>query len=285
MTWRTLLSQTQIQEYYATHRLVIPKCWKVSRKHFRIQLADERFVKLNRFENRLTADDLRFWCWRLKPRHVYFSVLNWLLPEYVGKKYKGRYCVPLAGEYVIDIDSYLMIFKHKHKVDDHWYVCEECLEMSRRLTLQLCEIVHKYYSKIAVVFSGCAGFHVHVFDFTYHDWVPCVWNNPLWAHSAARFKFTKLLQKQTHVFDRAHFVVSCDPMRVVTVPNTINGKTGLVCRFIGTPKDLELLTISELLEMSKAFPQGYPEPLESSLWEEDGNGAVKSCAKNTAEAT
>jgi hypothetical protein len=42
--------------------------------------------------------------------------------------------------------------------------------------------------------------------------------------------------------------------RVVTVPNTVNDKTGLMCRFIGAPKDLELLTISGLLELSKVFP-------------------------------
>jgi hypothetical protein len=59
------------------------------------------------------------------------------------------------------------------------------------------------------------------------------------------------LQKQTHVFDRVHFTVSVDPMRVVTVPNTINGKTGLVCRFIGSPKQLEKLTVPEIVEMSK----------------------------------
>jgi hypothetical protein len=47
--------------------------------------------------------------------HVYFSVLNWLFLERVGKKCKARYCLPLNGEYVIDIDAYLVLFKHKHK--------------------------------------------------------------------------------------------------------------------------------------------------------------------------
>ena len=51
---------------------------------------------------------------------------------------------------------------------------------------------------------------VHVMDFTYSDWFQYHWNDPIWAHHAARFKFTKLLQKQTHCFDRAHFTVSVD---------------------------------------------------------------------------
>jgi DNA primase catalytic subunit len=40
----------------------------------------------------------------------------------------------------------------------------------KRLALQLCEVIGRYYSRIAIVFSGCGGFHVHVMDFDYHDW-------------------------------------------------------------------------------------------------------------------
>jgi DNA primase catalytic subunit len=279
-----LLSPGEIGTYYQDNSLEVPGLWNLSRKHFRVSLTDGRFVKLNRFENRLNAKDLRFYCWKLRPRHVYFSVLNWVFPERVGKKYKARYCVPLNGEYVIDVDSHLMLWKHKHKVDDHWYVCNECLDMSKRLTLQLCEVIGRYYRDIAIVFSGCAGFHVHVMDFDYHDWCSYDWNDPVWCHHAARFKFTKLLQKQTHVFDRAHFTVSVDPMRVVTVPNTVNGKTGLICTFIGAPRDLERLAISEVLDLSKTFPHGYPETLESSVSNMSPNGSMKSSAKNLVRA-
>jgi hypothetical protein len=111
--------------------------------------------------------------------------------------------------------------------------------------------------------------------------VPYREKDPIWCHAASRFKFTKLLQKQTHVFDRAHFTVSVDPMRVVTVPNTVNGKTGLICTFIGSPRDLERLTISELLDLSKTFPS-HPEALESPSV--DSNGPMKSCAKNQGRA-
>jgi hypothetical protein len=121
-------------------------------------------------------------------------------------------------------------------------------------------------------------------DFDYHDWAPYREKDPIWCHAASRFKFTKLLQKQTHVFDRAHFTVSVDPMRVVTVPNTVNGKTGLVCTFIGSPRDLERLAISEMLDKSKTFPHGYPEILESCISNMSHNGPMKSSAKNQARA-
>ena len=260
----------------------MPSLWNLSRKHFRVKLCEGRFVKLNKFENRLSEKDLRFYCWKLKPLHVYFSVLNWLFPERVGKKYKAKYCVPLNGEYVVDVDSYMVLFKHNHMVEENWQVCQECLDMSKRLTLQLCEVIEKYYQKLAIVFSGRMGFHVHVLDFNYHDWVGYREKDPIWCHHSARFKFTKLLQKQTHVFDRAHFTVSVDPMRVVTVPNTLDGKTGLICTSIGNRKDLEKLTISELVDKSKTFPS-YPETLEDSRKNEGSNGLMKSCAKNLAE--
>jgi hypothetical protein len=75
-------------------------------------------------------------------------------------------------------------------------------------------------------------------------------------------------------------------MRIVTVPNTVNGKTGLVCSYIGDSKDLERLTILELLERSKGFCkfQGYPEPLESPLSKESPNGVMKQCDQHRAEA-
>ena len=106
MAYRSIvLSGKKIESYYLDRPLTIPGLWKLERKHFRVALPDGRFVKLNKFENRLSAKDLKFYCWKLKPMHVYFSVLNWLFPERVGKKYKARYCVPLNGEYVVDVDS------------------------------------------------------------------------------------------------------------------------------------------------------------------------------------
>lgn len=271
-----MLNASLIRRFYLDTQPNVPDCWRLSRKHFRVETSDGRFVKLNKHENRLSARDLWFHCWKLAPLHAYFSVLNWLFPERVGKKYKARYCTPLNGEYVIDIDSHIILWKHNHNPDWQWHICEPCLDLSKTLTLQVCQAVENYYSHLAIVFSGRAGFHVHVMDFDYHDWVPYSQEDPVWCHEASRFKLTKLLQVQTHVFDRDHFTLSCDPMRVVTVPNTLNGQTGLVCSYVGGRKDLEKLSVAELLERSKPFSVlSYPEPHFE---------AVKTCAKNPARA-
>jgi hypothetical protein len=49
-----------------------------------------------------------------------------------------------------------------------------------------------------------------------------------------------------------HFIVSTDPMRVITVPNTLNGESGLVCLPVGNRRSLENLDIHTLL--AKADP-------------------------------
>lgn len=261
----------QIEMAYLDFPLQIPKLWNLSRKHFRLVTLDGRFIKLNRIANRLTEHDLKYYCWKFKPLHVYFSVLDWLFPERVGKKRKADCCIPLNGNYVVDIDSYmfhryrnLFLFKHVHRPSKEWQVCEFCLDMAKKVTLHVCEAIERYYANLAIVFSGSRGFHVHVLDFDYKDSVSFRPRDPLWCHHASRYRFTNLLMRQTNVFDRYHFVVSVDPMRVVTVPNTLNGKTGLICSYLGNRKTFEQLTVSQILEKSKSFCKfhRYPETLK-----------------------
>ena len=265
-----MLTPQQISKAYLDTPLQIPRFWNLSRKHIRL-LSNGRHIKLNKIENRINEKGLKYYCFKLQPTHVYFSVLNWLFPERVGKKYKARYCIPLNGEYVIDVDSYIGVHAHIHRYSKEWGVCERCLNMSRLLTLHLIETLEKYYRNFAVVFSGRSGFHVHVLDFDYKDWASYREDDPIWCQNASRFKLTKLLQKQTQVFDKAHFNVSVDPMRVITIPNAINGKTGLKCTYLGDRKDFEKLSIPQVLDKSKSFGKfhrysklhSYPEPLES----------------------
>ena len=74
------------------------------------------------------------------------------------------------------------------------------------------------------------------------------------AMAAARYKYASHVLPGT-VWDTSHFIVSVDPMRVITVPNTLNLDTGLICLHIGTPNDLENTSISSMLE--KAAPTRY----------------------------
>lgn len=249
--------------FYVNSALKVPRVWNLSRKHVRVQTSDGRFVKLNKFENRVNAKELRGHCVRLSPVHVYMSVLDWLFPERVGKKYKGNYAVPFGnGEFVVDIDSYLTHRWHNHNYSRVWKVCKQCLEVSKEMTMQACRELEWYYSDVHVVFSGRNGFHIHVLDFDITDWTKINYRDLVKTHEVARFRFSKVISLQTYCFDRAHFILSVDPMRIITVPNTLNAETGLVCSYIGGSKDLELQTVENIVVNSQPVKElyGYPEP-------------------------
>jgi len=103
MGFTILLDSWAISNFYTKHFLDIPRKWSLSRKHIRVQTLDNKFVKLNKFESRINPNELRNICIKFSRAHVYFSVLNYLFPERVGKKYKANYAVPINGEYVIDM--------------------------------------------------------------------------------------------------------------------------------------------------------------------------------------
>ena len=258
-----MINPWAISSFYINQPLQIPEKWELVRKHFRIQILDGKFVKLNKFENRINNQGLRKYCRRFFPAHVYFSVLDYLFPERVGKKYKANYAVPIKGEYVIDIDSYLLHRWHRHKPSKTWNICRECLESAKFLAVQACQQIEEYYGNLSVVFSGKNGFHIHVHDFEVRDWTRYNWRNPIKSHEVARFKFTKILNFEVDCFDRHHFIVSTDPMRIITVPETLNAESGLVCRYLGDRKDLERQSIDQIILDAVPFGSiyGYPEPL------------------------
>jgi len=63
------------------------------------------------------------------------------------------------------------------------------------------------------------------------------------------------------VFDRAHFILSVDPMRIVSVPYSLNGETGLICIRIGNRKDLQKMQVQNVVDAAKStrYIYGYPE--------------------------
>jgi hypothetical protein len=68
------------------------------------------------------------------------------------------------------------------------------------------------------VFSWRRGFHLHVLDFDYRDWAKSNAVYLMRAMSNARYKYgVKVLP---HDWDRHHFIVSVDPIRLITIPNT-----------------------------------------------------------------
>lgn len=141
-------------------------------------------------------------------------------------------------------------------------VCLGCLEKARYMTVHACEAIERYYSHVAVVFSGNRGFHIWVFDFDLRDWTHYDEKNPIRSHEVARFNFTRLVAAQARGFNRDHFILSVDPMRVVSVPGSLNGESGLVCSYIGDRKELERSSMRGIVEDAKPTEAiyGHAEP-------------------------
>ncbi|MGB9718878.1 MAG: hypothetical protein ACP5PQ_05710 [Thermoproteota archaeon] len=74
-------------------------------------------------------------------------------------------------------------------------------------------------------------------------------SDPVKSHEVARFKYTLHLAWQLDTrFDEPHFTLSMDPMRVISVPYTLNASTGLVCKPVGNRVELERKSIARVLD-------------------------------------
>jgi hypothetical protein len=173
------------------------------------------------------------------------------MPERVAEKEASAYAYPIGGEYVIDIDSYLNYKKHDHRITED-RVCEVCLEGSKQLTERLLDKIGENYRDIRIVFSGKSGFHIHVLDFELRDWAIYNEKHSLKSHEVAWFRYTKFLDDAVGGFDRHHFILSCDVMRVITFPESLNGETGLVCSYICGANEFSDLKVYEILEAAKS---------------------------------
>jgi hypothetical protein len=121
------------------------------------------------------------------------------------------------------------------------------------------------------VFSGRRGYHIHVVNFDYRDWAKPNTNYPMRAMSNARYKYA--LKVLHHDWEHHYFIVSVDPIRLGTIPNTLNYETELICLHLGNPYDLASLEMHSLLKQADPAkyvwrtlfqPCSYPEPL---MWE------------------
>jgi hypothetical protein len=203
-------------------------------------------------KKRLNFRILRELCLEFAPVHLYQSVLNYTFPERVSHKTKSYKAYPFrTSEFVVDIDSYLAYAPHGHRTRNN-EPCEGCIQNAYDLTLIVLEEVEENYSDIRLVFSGRQGFHIHVFDFMVEDWTHCDPKRRVKSHEVARFKYTSYLASLVpDAFDESHFTLSVDPMRVMSVPESLNGVTGVSCSYLGDNNQFKRLSVDEILRKAK----------------------------------
>ena len=243
-----------------------PEVW---RKQFKIRTHQGHFMKLNKLRSRLNYLNLLGFCVRYTPLNLYMSALNWLMPERVGRKVTANRAFPISGEYVADIDNPSLMRS--------WGGVEgfsvSGLQFTYDKTLALIDKMRENYSDIRIVFSGRRGFHIHILDFNVRDWTEYNEENPIKSHEVARFLYTRYLTALGEI-SKYHFILSTDPMRVMTVPGSLNGRSGKICFLVGDPHDFEKLTLEEIITKSdsrkylynngfqaaSSFLHAHPEP-------------------------
>ena len=250
---KSLLESNQIARFYQnweepTHYLKWGGLW---RKQFKVVTRDGYWIKLNTIRPRLGFRNLKRLLVDLAPVHVYCSVLDFLQPERVRSKKHTQNVNPVGGMFVVDIDHYMNYQRHQHRTEQEGF-CYGCLENSKQLTLEVLSCLECYYNDIHLMFSGKNGFHIHVRDFKIQDWTYYDSARPWKSHEVARRKLVTVLKEHSpRAFDHAHYVLSVDTMRVITLPESLNGETGLICRYLGAPDSFREQTVSSIVEDAK----------------------------------
>ena len=93
--------------------------------------------------------------------------------------------------------------------------------------------------------------NIHVLDFGLRNWTYYNERNPIKSQEVARFKYTKLLDLLP--VHQPHFLPSTDPMRIISLPYSTNGESGLVCLPVGDRKTLERLSIDERVKLASPY--------------------------------
>jgi hypothetical protein len=251
---RLLLEAEQIKRFYESWEMKpVHRDWPhIFRKEVRIETSDGGFVSLNRLRSRLNFRVLKELCIRLLPVHVYQSVLNFASAERVSSKKKSNIAYPYrSSEYVVDIDSYLAYEPHSHRTRNN-EPCKGCIVNVYNLSNKVLAVIEENYSDIKIVFSGRHGFHLHVFDFKIEDHTHIDERNLLKSHEVARFRYTsQLAEAVPQAFDRSHFTLSCDPMRVISIPESLNAEAGCTCSYLGDSKQFRRMSVDEILRKAK----------------------------------
>jgi len=193
----------RLREYYKQADLWLPKFsrWRM----FKFRLWNKEVINVFNIKNK---KDLRKVLLVFQPRDVWFGVSGWLNPKQVRGKLSSSFM--LFRDLPFDIDA---------EVEKNKKPTIKQLEEARVKTLKVYEYLKPILGEPSyILFSGNKGFHIY------------------YENSQKTFKF---LQEKKHkeIKDLIDFDITEDEYRVVRLPLTINGASGIPAFFI-TPKDL-----------------------------------------------
>jgi len=148
------------------------------------------------------------------PFNAYFTPVKWLNPIYVAHN-KDELDVMLSSPLYFDIDMSEFYPPHYSEVKNN--------------TLELVQFIeHEYHQKPdLILFSGRQGFHLHYWNWDFSEIVSLTPRKRILKFISTRKKILESINDKKIIVDTN---ITADPFRIMKIPNTLHGKTGLLAK-------------------------------------------------------
>lgn len=220
-------------ESYTIDKIVLPD---LKFRHFRFQLFSKK-IRFKRLADIIgSPSQLRDKLIRYVPMSAYFTPVKWLNPIYVGHK-KDELDIMLSSPLFFDIDMQDLI--------------PPIFSEARRATICLIEFLKEEYGRHPdlVVFSGRQGFHVYFWDWDSNEILRLHPVDRLIEFKKRRTDILQIIKKRKIVVDER---ITADPFRIMKIPNSLHGKTGLIAKPV-----VEMTTFEPAKEATTFDPEIY----------------------------
>jgi len=204
-------------QYYQNHQVDISWLEKPSQHEFRWRCFDGSWRKSKR---RISSiDTFRKSIKRDNPTDIYFSTASWLDPVNLPRLADDTKPHPILLNHLIVFDI------------DFTPLSLENLEQARLTTLELHKWIAKNYEYelLSISFSGSKGFHLFYNDL---DRTLFAIEDAKQREDAVRAERNKLLQEVLLAGFKVDPRITGDTRRIIRLPGSIHGKTGLLCHRI-----------------------------------------------------
>jgi DNA primase catalytic subunit len=189
-------------------------------RHFRFELFSQR-VRFERIKDIFKKEEeVKAKISQITPKNAYHTPVKWLNPIYVAKT-KSETDIMLSSPLYFDIDL------------DMRSACN--FGAAKNTLKELIEFIETRFGRKPdlLVFSGRKGFHVYYWKWDFDKIIDLSPETRIACFIKERKKLLIELEKSGIRVDPT---VTADPYRLMKIPNTLHGKTGLIARPI---KDID----------------------------------------------
>lgn len=183
-------------------------------RHFRFELFSRK-VRFERIRDIFRNEgEVKERISQMVPRNAYHTPVRWLSPIYVSKT-KTEIDVMLSSPLFFDID--LDLTKAKRFGE------------AKETLVDLIDFIKERFSRLPdlIVFSGRKGFHVYYWEWDFDKMINLSPAKRIDWFVRERTKMLKELETSGISLDPT---VTADPFRLMKIPNTLHGNTGLIAK-------------------------------------------------------